>query len=163
MPLQLARKSGPTALVAGTLLCVLAACGTSPQPAPSSPPPTVAAPTSAAPTVATSAACADIAKLKASVDDLRKVNPAKQGAGSLTIAIKNVQTNLDAAEASTAASPELQAGVVQVKTAVAALQSAADGVTTGNIAQKAPAILAAIRGVATAMSDLSTIVDNACS
>jgi hypothetical protein len=154
-------RSGRAALVATALLWTLVGCGTSPQPAPSSPPPTAVAPASATPSVA-AAACADIATLRGAVEALRTVNPSKDGSAALTNAIKNVQTSLDAAQASAAASPELQPALASVKTAVAGLQSAAEGLTAGNVAQKAPGILRATQQVATAMSDLSTVVDRVC-
>ncbi len=156
-------RSGPDLAVAAVVLCVLAACGTSPAPSPTSGPTTTPSAT-AAPTTSASirAACADIATLKSSVESLTKVNPAKDGAAELTAAIDNVQTSLAAAEASAAASPDLQPGVAKVKGAITALQSATSDVTAENIGQKAPAILAATRQVATAMSALSTAVNRVC-
>ena len=68
--------------------------------------------TSAAPT----AACADVAALKSSLEALTKVKPAEDGLLALTTAIANVKTNLDKAQ--TSASPALQPSVQQVKTAL---------------------------------------------
>lgn len=174
MRLHGARKSGLGALTApsgyivvAAALCALAGCGTSPSPSPTSAP-TAPAASTVAPTEAAStseamtAACADIDKLKSSVDALNKVNPTKEGAAALSAAIANVQTKLDAAEKSAASSPALQPGVAKVKTAVEALKSATSGLNTGNLAQKAPSIVVASKEVATAMSALSSTVSKVC-
>ncbi|WP_344801450.1 hypothetical protein [Microlunatus ginsengisoli] len=91
------------------------------------------------------------------------MSPATDGAAALTAAIADVQAKLAAAEKSAAASPTLQPSLAQVRQAVNELQDSASGVTTGNVAQKAPAIVAATRKVATAMSELSAVVDQVCS
>jgi hypothetical protein len=82
-----------------------------------------------------------------------KVRPAQDGVAALKTAIANVKTSLDAAVAS--ASPVLQPDVEQVKTAFAALQTAASGLTADNLKQKAPSIASAMKQVATATNSLS--------
>jgi len=52
--------------------------------------------------------------------------------------------------------------VQQVQTAVAGLETAMDGLTTGNLTQKAPAIAAALTQVAAAVSALSTTLAQSC-
>ena len=154
-------RSASAAIAAVALLCVLTSCGTSSAPSQTSPPATTAAPTTAAPTAnATTTACADVAALKASLEDLTKVRPAEDGLKALTTAIADVKTNLDKAEAS--ASPALQPSVQEVKTAFAELQTAASGLTADNLRQKAPAIAAALKQVAAATRALSTKLSESC-
>jgi phage-related protein len=161
MKLRRARRSASVAIAAVALLCVLASCGTSPSESQPSPPATTAAATTAAPTTdATAAACEDVEALRSSLEALTKVKPAEDGVAALTTAIANVKASLDAAEAS--ASPVLQPSVAQVKTAFGELQTAVSGVTADNLRQKAPAILSAIKEVATATQALSTTMNQAC-
>ncbi len=88
------------------------------------------------------------------------MKPADDGVAALTTAIAKVKASLDAAEAS--ASPVLKPSVTQVKTAFGELQTAVSGVTADNLRQKAPAILSAIKEVATATQALSTTMNQAC-
>jgi len=88
------------------------------------------------------------------------VQPAEDGLAALTTAIANVKTNLDKAAAS--ASPALQPSVEQVKTAFAELKTATSGVTADNLRQKAPAIAAALKQVATATEALSSTLTQSC-
>jgi len=166
MRLHRARRSVSVAVAAVALLCVLASCGTSSPESQPSPPATTAAATTAAATTAaptpgaTAAACEDVEALKSSLEALTKVRPAEDGLTALTTAIADVKTGLEAAEAS--ASPVLKPSVAQVKTAVGELQTAVSGVTADNLRQKAPAILSAIKEVATATQALSTTMNQAC-
>ena len=95
-----------------------------------------------------------------SPEALTEVQPAEDGLMALTTAIAAVQTNLDKAAAS--ASPALQPSVQQVKTAFAELQTAASGLTADNLRQKAPAIAAALKQVATAAEALSSTLTQSC-
>ena len=157
------RRSASTAIAPVVLLCVLTSCGTSSPPTQTSPSATTAAPTISSTPMATAdatTACADVAALKSSLQDLTKVRPAEDGLMALTTAIAEVKTNLDKAEAS--ASPVLQPSVQQVKTAFAELQTAASGTTADNLRQKAPAIAVAMKDVATATRALSTTLTQSC-
>jgi len=164
------RATFVTFVFAVALGCMLASCGTSPTPSPSSPPATAGTPaTSAAPTISgeptsatTPAACADVAALRSSLEALTKIRPTQDGVGALTAAIANVRTNLEAAQASASSSPELQSSVQQVKTAFDDLQTAANGLTTDNVAEKAPAITSAMKQVKTATEALSSTVTQSC-
>jgi hypothetical protein len=78
----------------------------------------------------------------------------------LNTAIDNVKTNLDKAQAS--ASEVLQPDVQQVKTAFAQLQTAASGLTTSNLKEKAPAIATSLAQVAAATKALSATLAEAC-
>jgi hypothetical protein len=161
MRLNRVRRSVSATVAAVALLGILTSCGTSSAPSQTSPPATTAAPTSASPTAgATTAACADVAALKSSLETLAKVRPAQDGLTALTTAIADVRTNLDKAEAS--ASAALQPSIQEVKTAFAELQTAAGGTTTDNLRQKAPAIAAAMKQVATATQALSTTLTQSC-
>ena len=161
MRLHHARRSASAVLAAVALLCVLASCSTSSAPTQTSPPEASVAPTSAtATTAAPTTACADVAALKSSLQALTKVQPAEDGLIAVTTAIAAVKTNLDKAAAS--ASPALQPSVQQVKTAFDELQTAASGVTADNLGQKAPAIAAALKQVATATQALSSTLTQSC-
>lgn len=160
----------PAAAGAAAMLFALVGCTTGSAPSPTSPATTAAAPTSgavptteAAPTTTGSTqACADLAALRSSLEALTKVRPAQDGAVALKTAIDNVRTNLEAAQASAADSEALQPTVQQVKTSFDDLQSAASGVTAGNITQKAPAIASALRQVGTATQALSAKLAEVC-
>jgi len=161
MRLHRAPRSGFTAVLAVGLLFILTSCGASSEPNQTSPTATTAAPPTATPTTATpTAACADVAALKSSLDALTQVKLTEDGVRALTTAIANVKTNLDKAEAS--ASPALQPAVQQVKAAFAELQTAASGMTAGNLRQKAPAIAAAMKQVATATQALRSTLTESC-
>jgi hypothetical protein len=158
-----ARRSASAAVAAVALLCVLGSCGSSSTPSQTSPRATTAPPAATAPTTTaapTTAGCEVVAALKASLEDLTKVRPAQDGVTALKTAIANVKTNLDKAEAS--ASPVLQPDVEQVKTAFAALQTAASGLTADNFKQKAPSIASAMKQVATATKALSSTLTQSC-
>jgi hypothetical protein len=88
------------------------------------------------------------------------VRPAEDGVTALKTAIANVKTNLDKAEAS--ASPVLQPDVEQVKTAFAALQTAASDLTADNFKQKAPSIASAMKQLATSTKALSSTLTQSC-
>jgi hypothetical protein len=153
-----ARQSASGAAAAIALLCVLGSCGTGSTPSQTTPSPTRAAPaTTAEPTAA---ACEDVAALKSSLEALTKVRPGQDGVGALKTAIANVKSDLDTAEAS--ASPVLKPSVEQVKTAFAALQTAASDLTADNFKQKAPSIASAMRQVVTATQALSSTLANSC-
>ena len=155
------RRCSFNAFAVVVLLCVLASCGTSPAPSQASPATTAAAPTTSAPATASpSAACADVAALKSSLEALREVRPLQDGITSLTTAIANVKANLDKAEAS--ASPVLKPDVEQVKTAFAELQTAVSRLSADNLKEKAPAITAALKQLATATKALSTTLAQSC-
>jgi hypothetical protein len=159
-----ARRSAYGAVAALTLLCVLGSCGTSSTPSQTSPAATTAAPatTAASGTTGepTAAACEDVAALKSSLGALTKVKPAQDGVAALKTAIADVKSNLDTAEAS--ASPVLKPSVEQVKTAFAALQTSADGLTADNFKQKAPSIASAMKQVVTATQALSSTLAQSC-
>jgi hypothetical protein len=159
MQLRRVRRSAATAGAAVALLCVLTSCSTPSTPTQTSPA-TTAAPTTAAPTTAAPAACADVGALKSSLEALTKVKPAEDGVPALKTAIANVKTNLAPAEAS--ASEALQPSVEQVKTAFADLQTAASGLTTDNLREKAPDIAAAMKQVRTATAGLSSTLTQSC-
>jgi glucose/arabinose dehydrogenase len=156
-----ARRSPSGAVAVAVLLCILASCSPSSTPSTTSPPETTAAPATSAQTTATPAeACADVAALKSSLEALTKVRPLQDGVGALTTAIDNVKIDLDKAEGS--ASEALQPSVQQVKTAFEGLQTAASGLTTDNLKEKAPAIGAALTQLATATRALSSKLRESC-
>jgi hypothetical protein len=142
----------PFLAVAGVvLLGLLVGCGGSGSSSASDSAPVSASSTSA---------CADVTALKASLDALTKVRPVQDGAAALQAAIANVKTSLDTAVAS--ASATLQPQVEQVKTAFAELQTAATGLSTDNLTQKAPEITAALTKLGTATAALGSTLTQSC-
>jgi hypothetical protein len=157
MRLHRAPRSGFAAVLAVGLLFILTNCGANSEPSQTSPPATTAAP----PTTATpTAACADVAALKSSLDALTQVRLTEDGVRALTTAIADVKAKLDKAEAS--ASPALQPAVQQVKAAFGDLQTAASGITAGNLREKAPAIAAAMKQVGSATQALRSTLTESC-
>lgn len=157
-----ARRFVSAAAAAVALLCVLTSCTGSPTPTQTGPPATTVAPTTAAPTTTaeSTAACEDVAELKSSLEALTNVKPREDGVAALRTAIANVRTSLESAEASS--SGVLQPSIEQVKTAFAELQTAASGLSTDNLAQKAPSIVVALQQVRTATAELSSTLKEAC-
>ncbi len=156
------RRAASMAAVA--VLCVLSSCGTSSSSSQSTTPSTPAAGTSslAATPTAVPQVCTDVAALKASLVALTKIKPTQDGAAALKSAIANVTTELDAAQASAASSGLLAPEIQQVKTAVAGLTAATDGLSADNVREKAPAIASALVQVATATKALTTAMSEAC-
>lgn len=155
MWLQRVRRSVPASVAALGLVLLVGACSsssTSSQTSSSTP--------TASPTASSTAACADVAALRTSLQALTKVRPLQDGVTALNTAIANVKTSLDVAEASAPAA--LQPAVAQVKTAFATLQTAVSGLTTDNLSQKAPSIIAALTQVGTATAALGTTLTQSC-
>ena len=84
----------------------------------------------------------------------------QDGVKALNSGITDATTGLHAAAAS--ASGALQPEVEQVKTAVDALQRAATGLTTANVADRAPAIASALNQVSTAAGALASTLSQSC-
>ncbi len=140
-------------------LGVLAGCGGSSAPSPSSAPASTTSSTpSSTPTSTTG--CADVAALKASLQALTQVKPLQDGVAALQAAIANVKTSLDTAVASAPAT--LQPQVAQVKSAFAAVQTSVTGLSTDNLKQKAPSIVAALTQLGTAASGLASALTQNC-
>jgi len=117
-------------------------------------------PTTAATSGATTTGCADVAALKSSLAALAAVQPTQDGVASLTAALADVKTKLDAAEAS--ASATLQPLVAQVKTAFDGLESAASGLSASTFTMQMPAIATALVQVGTATTALTTQLAAEC-
>ena len=100
------------------------------------------------------------ADLKASLTALAGVDVRKNGVDSLTSALADVATSLDAAVAS--ATAELKPDLDAVKSALTALQSAAAGLTEDNFADKRSAIGAALAQLGTATAALASTVSKDC-
>ena len=103
----------------------------------STPPPSTSSP-SASPsaTADVAAGCADVAALKSSAQTLSDVEPLQDGLNTLEAAIADTKTSLDTAVDSVTA--ELQPAVQQVQTQFAAVQAAAEGLTTETLRERAP-------------------------
>jgi len=139
------------------LSLVGASCSKSSTPDVSTTPTTVASATTSG---ASTTGCADVAALKSSLAALAAIQPTQDGVASLTAALADVKTKLDAAEAS--ASATLQPLVTQVKTSFDALESAASGVSASNFNQQMPAIATALFQVGTATTALTTQLAAEC-
>ena len=156
MRLRSARRSASSAVVCVALLCILISCGTNQTPSQQSP----ASATTAATTAPPATACADVAALKSSLEQLTKVRPLQDGVGALTSAIANVKNNLDKTKAS--AAPALQPSLQQVEAAFAELQTAASGLSADNLKEKAPAVASALAQLAAATKTLSSAIAESC-
>jgi hypothetical protein len=146
-----------------TVLCLaavvlLVSCGGSSDPGGASA--TASSSAQAETTAAAAAGCADVAALESSVQALTGVEPLQDGLTGLEAAVADTKTALDTAVAS--ATAELQPAVEDVRTQFAAVQTAASGVTTDNIKQKAPAIGAALRSLGTATTALASTLTQEC-
>lgn len=144
-------RSAAGVMLAAALATGLAGCSGSTTPSQSG---------SAAANTSSSAGCADVAALRDSLTALTQVKPLQDGVPALQAAIAKVKTSLDAAQAS--ASTTLQPEVAKVKSAFDALQTAADGVSSDNLQQKAPMIVVALSQLGTAASALATTVTQDC-
>ena len=109
---------------------------------------------------ASSGGCTDAAALKASLEALTQVRPAKDGVPALQAAIGNVKTGLDTAVAS--ASSTLQPQLAQVKSAFAVVETSVTGLTADNLEQKAPSIVVALTQLRTAASALASTLAQNC-
>jgi hypothetical protein len=109
---------------------------------------------------ASSAECADAAALESSLQALTSVNPLQDGQAAVLSAVNDVKAKLDAAVSS--ASATLKPQVEAVKTAFNQLEAAANGLTTDNYREKAPAIIAAVQQVGVATTALATALKRDC-
>jgi len=115
---------------------------------------------SASATAAAAEGCTDVAALKSSVQTLTDIEPLQDGLNALEAALADTKAALDTAIASVTA--ELQPPVEQLETAFTAVQTAADGLTTDNLKEKAPGIVTALRGLETALTSLATTLTQEC-
>ncbi len=146
------RSAAGMLVVVVAFLGVLAGCGGSSAPSPSS--------AAKASTTSSTGGCADVAALKASLAALTQVRPLQDGVAALQAAIANVKTSLDTAVASAPAT--LQPEVAQVKSAFAVVQASVTGLSTDNLTQKAPSIVAALTQLGTAASGLASALTQNC-
>ena len=98
--------------------------------------------------------------MKASLEALTQVRPAKDGVSALQAAIGNVKTGLDTAVAS--ASSTLQPQLAQVRSAFAVVETSVTGLTADNLEQKAPSIVVALTQLRTAASALASTLAQNC-
>ena len=120
-------------LLALVVAMFLVGCGSG-DPSGSTPTPSSSSPSA---TAEVAAGCADVAALKSSAQTLSDVEPLQDGLNALEAAITDTKTTLDTAVGSVAA--ELQPAVQQVQTQFAAVQAAANGLTTDNLRGRPPA------------------------
>ncbi|WP_322938389.1 hypothetical protein [Nocardioides bizhenqiangii] len=154
-PAQRSRRFG-SALLAVVAGVFLASCGSS------DPSDTTTTADSSSPfaTATAAAGCTDVAALKSAVQTLTDIEPLQDGLNALEAALADTNTALDTAVASVSA--ELQPAVGQLETAFAAVQTAADGLTTDNLKEKAPGIVTALRGLETALTSLTATLSQEC-
>lgn len=156
------RRFGWALLVVAPAL-FLVSCDSSdssgPTPASSSPSTTFSSPSNSSSNAAAEA-CADAAELKSSVQTLSEVEPLQDGLNALEAASADTKAALDTAVASVTA--ELDPAVEQVRTAFTAVQTAMNGLTADNLADKAPAIATALRGLDTALRSLAATLSQEC-
>ena len=104
--------------------------------------------------------CASFNQLKASVGDLRNVNPISGGMASVTSAIGTIQTNLNDFQA--AASTQFGSQVTQFKASLSSVQSAAQAATSTPSASTIASVVASIAGVVSSYNALQSAVANRC-
>jgi hypothetical protein len=156
---QRSRTFGST-LLAVVVGVSLVACGSG-DPSGSTPTPSASSPSvSPSATAEVAPGCADVAALKSSAQTLSDVEPLQDGLNALEAAITDTKTSLETAVVSVTA--ELQPAVQQVKTQFAAVQTAADGLTTDNLREKAPGVVTALRGLETALTSLTATLTQEC-
>lgn len=106
------------------------------------------------------AGCADVGALGASAQALTEIDPLQDGLDSLKAALAETKTSLGTAQ--TAGSKDLQPTVEQVHTALAAVQTASDGVTAETLPEHAPAIGSALRDLKASLDPLSEALTREC-
>jgi hypothetical protein len=145
-----------TVLLAVAALVFMASCGSSDSSE------ATTTPDSSSPSATATAAdgCADVAALKSSVQTLTDIEPLQDGLNALEAAVEDTKAALDTAVASVTA--ELQPAVEQLETAFAAVQTAADGLTTENLKEKAPGIVTALQGLKIALTSLAAALAQDC-
>ena len=115
---------------------------------------------STAATATAAEVCTDLAALKASVRTLTDIEPLQDGLNALEAAVADTRAALDTAVASVTA--ELQPAVEQLETSFTAVQTAADGLTTDNLKEKAPGVVTALQGLKTALTSLAATLAQDC-
>jgi hypothetical protein len=153
---QRSQRFGST-LLAVAAAVFLASCGGSSDSSGSN---TEADSVSSSATPDAAASCSDVAALKTSVQTLTDVEPLQDGLNELEAAAADTKAALDTAVASVTAA--LEPAVGQVETAFAAVQTAADGLTTDNLKEKAPGVVTALQGLKTALTSLAATLSQEC-
>jgi|tagenome__1003787_1003787.scaffolds.fasta_scaffold20970397_1 hypothetical protein len=152
-------RLGP-AVLAAVAVVLLSSCGGSSTPASTAAATGSGSASASSPSETAAGGCADVAALKSSLQALTAIKPLQDGTAALKSAVADTKTALDAA--ATSVSAELKPAVDQVKTQFAAVQTAADGTTAGNLRQKVPQIVSALQGLGTATASLGTTLQQRC-
>ena len=153
--IQRCQRFGPVLLAIAVGL-FLASCGSSDSSEATSTPDSSSA---SAPATAAEG-CTDVAALKSSVQTLTDIEPLQDGLNALEAALADSRAALETAVASV--TEALQPSVEQVETAFTAVETAADGLTTDNLKEKAPDIVTALRGLKTALTSLAAMLAQDC-
>jgi hypothetical protein len=150
------RAPVPARLLLAALVCLAAACGGSGNDPPSAAPATTAATT----TAAASQACADAAALKASVDELDRLDPPEAGKAGTLAALQKVRDSLTRLKAS--AGTEWSGQVAELDGAVNALQTTLTGVDGDSLLSTLPAIVKDLERIDTAWTALDQRIEQTC-
>jgi hypothetical protein len=146
------------AVAAGTFLV---SCGDSSSSSDSSAAASSSSPSSPSSTTAAEPeGCADLAALQTSAQTLTGIEPLADGTDALKAGLADTQAALDAVLAS--ASAGLKPVVEQVGAAFDAVQTAADGLTADTLTEQAPAIVAALQGLNSALTALGATLSQEC-
>jgi hypothetical protein len=150
------RAPVPARLLLAALVCLAAACGGSGNDPPSAAPAT----TAAAATTTASQACADAAALKASVDELDRLDPPEAGKVGTLAALQKVRDSLTRLKAS--AGTEWSGQVAELDGAVNALQTTLTGVDGHSLLSTLPAIVKDLERIDTAWTALDQRIEQTC-
>jgi hypothetical protein len=152
------RAPVPARLLLAALVCLAAACGGSGNDPPSAAPATTAA--AATTTAAASQACADAAALKASVDELDRLDPPEAGKAGTLAALQKVRDSLTRLKAS--AGTEWSGQVAELDGAVNALQTTLTGVDGDSLLSTLPAIVKDLERIDTAWTAPDQRIEQTC-
>jgi hypothetical protein len=152
------RAPVPARLLLAALVCLAAACGGSGNDPPSAAPATTAA--AATTTAAASQACADAAALKASVDELDRLDPPEAGKAGTLAALQKVRDNLTALKAS--AGTEWGPQVQELDAAINEFQTTLSGVSGDSLVGDLPTIVSDLKRIDTAWTALEGQINQTC-
>jgi len=142
------------------MLCLApAACGGAGDNTSGAPPATTS--TTANPTTAAaSPACADAAKLKASIAELDQLDPRQAGTAGIQAALDKVRTNLAALK--TSAKTQWSSQITELDNALEALKNTIAGINGDNVLPALSTIVSDLKRIDTAWTALQQQIDRDC-
>jgi hypothetical protein len=145
----------------GVCLAVAAGCGGGGGDDASSTPESTAAATSASATAtASSEACADVAALRESIDNLNNLDLPSTGKAGLQSALQDVKTNLEALRAS--AGDQWAAQVDDFDAAINAFQETVAAIQGDSLLSSIPTIISNVQEIDESWTSLQDQIDQGC-